>query len=243
MLTITTLAQKPELESQVDALSDEAWPEFMQHGNMRHWGELFTTYAAYQILVCSPDGELMAVGHTIPLAWDGTPDDLPADMPAIMERAVRTGGRANTLSALAAMVWKKHQGSGLSRSLLQEMRRLALNCGFQALIAPVRPTLKSSYPLTSIERYAAWLGPKGGPFDPWMRLHWRMGAEIVRTMPDALVVQGTRSEWETWTGMRFPDSGAYVVPGGLQPVMIDAQTGLGRYADPNVWMVHWIREK
>ena len=238
MFTITTLALKPELEDQIDALSQEAWPEFLRHGNMRHWGELFTTYAAYQVLVCGADGELMGVGHTIPLDWDGTPQDLPEDMPSIMERAVQAGARANTLSALAAMVWKKHQGSGLSRRLIDEMKRLAAGCGFHALIAPVRPTLKSSYPLIPIERYAAWHAPQGGPFDPWMRLHWRLGAQIVRTMPHALVVRGALAEWESWTGMRFPESGEYVVPGALQPVTIDAENGLGRYDDPNVWMVN-----
>jgi hypothetical protein len=240
MLNITTLAQKPELEGQVDALTNEAWPEFLHHGNMHHWGDLFTTYAAYQILVCGEDGELMAVGHTIPLSWDGTIEDLPEDMNSIMERALQAGTRVNTLSALAAMVWKRHQGSGLSRSLIQEMKRLVVSCGFHALIAPVRPTLKSSYPLTPFEHYTAWQAPKGGPFDPWMRLHWRLGAQIVRMMPQALVVDGSLTQWETWTGMRFPESGDYVVQGALQPVTIDVENGTGRYLDPNVWMVNRI---
>jgi hypothetical protein len=40
--------------------------------------------------------------------------------------------------------------------------------------------------------------------------------------------------------MRFPDSGSYVVPGALQPVVIDRAADEGRYEDPNVWMRHPI---
>jgi hypothetical protein len=53
-----------------------------------------------------------------------------------------------------------------------------------------------------------------------------------------MVITGTVREWETWTGMRFPESGAYVVPEALQPVLIDLECNSGRYEDPNVWMRH-----
>jgi hypothetical protein len=57
-------------------------------------------------------------------------------------------------------------------------------------------------------------------------------------MPKALVVTGKVSEWEEWTGMSFPESGPYVVPGALQPVQMDLEQNVGRYEDPNVWMRH-----
>ncbi len=57
-------------------------------------------------------------------------------------------------------------------------------------------------------------------------------------MPEALTVVGTVAEWEAWTGMAFPESGRYVVPGALQPVAIDRERDLGRYDDPNIWMRH-----
>jgi hypothetical protein len=58
-----------------------------------------------------------------------------------------------------------------------------------------------------------------------------------------MVITGSLAEWEQWTKMRFPESGAYVVPGALQPVMIDCEKDLGRYEDPNVWMRHAIEAK
>ncbi|AQZ62322.1 hypothetical protein BKM31_13375 [[Actinomadura] parvosata subsp. kistnae] len=36
----------------------------------------------------------------------------------------------------------------------------------------------------------------------------------------------------------FPDSGSYVVPGALAPVMIDRQHDRGELVEPNVWVQH-----
>jgi hypothetical protein len=46
------------------------------------------------------------------------------------------------------------------------------------------------------------------------------------------------ADWEEWTEMTFPESGAYVVPGALVPVEIDRERNEGVYVEPNVWMVH-----
>jgi hypothetical protein len=57
-------------------------------------------------------------------------------------------------------------------------------------------------------------------------------------MPESLTVVGTVAEWEAWTGIVFPESGRYVVPGALPTVVIDRERDLGRYDDPNIWMRH-----
>jgi len=51
-------------------------------------------------------------------------------------------------------------------------------------------------------------------------------------------VSGSVAEWEAWTEMALPESGAYVVPGALAPVEIDRERDEGTYREPNVWMVH-----
>lgn len=51
-------------------------------------------------------------------------------------------------------------------------------------------------------------------------------------------IKGTIAEWESWTGMKFPDSGDYIVPGTLVPVRIDRNNDTGLYIEPNVWMHH-----
>ena len=53
-----------------------------------------------------------------------------------------------------------------------------------------------------------------------------------------MMVRGTVADWESWTGMAFPDSGPYVVPRATQPVVIDRERDEGLYYDQNVWMVH-----
>lgn len=46
------------------------------------------------------------------------------------------------------------------------------------------------------------------------------------------------ADWEAWTGMRFPDDGVYVFPGGLAPR--EVRDGLGTHVEPNVWVVHAV---
>jgi hypothetical protein len=115
------------------------------------------------------------------------------------------------------------------------------DAGLSHLIAPVRPSLKDRYPTIPIERYAHWTRPDGEPFDPWVRVHTRLGARIGPPIPHSLRITGTVEEWETWTHMQFPDTGDYVFPAGLAIVHIDREAGTGEYWEPNVWIIHEAR--
>ena len=112
--------------------------------------------------------------------------------------------------------------------------------GFGALIAPVRPSHKSRYPLTPIARYATWTRLDGAPFDPWLRVHARLGARILALAPESMVIPGTVAAWEQWAGMPFPESGTYIVPGALEPITVDREADQALYVEPNVWMVHAV---
>jgi len=67
-----------------------------------------------------------------------------------------------------------------------------------------------------------------------------MGAQALGIAPNTLTVEGALQDWESWTGMAFPGSGRYVVPGAEQPAEADAERNVGRYEDPNCWMRHDI---
>ncbi|MGH7325773.1 MAG: GNAT family N-acetyltransferase [Candidatus Rokuibacteriota bacterium] len=240
-----TLTERPRLEDEFERLAEVGWPRFLRQrdelGVGRHWPRLFTTFKDFQLLVCDGADRVAAVGHTVPFVWDEMPSGLPETMAGILERALEAreaGRRPTALSALAAVTEPERRGQGLSSEIIKAMAALARQHGLGALVAPVRPTLKSRYPLTPMERYVRWTRTDGAPLDPWMRAHWRLGAEIVRVVPRTLVIVGTVVQWEDWTNMAFPDSGPYVVPGALQPVMIDRARDEGRYEDPNVWMHH-----
>src|SRR4029079_16625356 len=85
---------------------------------------------------------------------------------------------------------------------------LARRHGLRRLIAPVRPSWKERYPITPIERYVTWRRADGQLFDPWMRLHERLGARVSTPLPRSMRITGTVAEWEEWTGLAFPEDGA-----------------------------------
>jgi GNAT superfamily N-acetyltransferase len=240
-----TLRERPERADEYERLADVSWPRFLRQRDVlgvgQYWPQLFTTWADWQLLLIDGLGPTIAVTHAVPLVWTGAAEDLPASIAEILRRATadRDAGRAPTaLCALAAMVDPRYRGQGMSPAAVRAMVDLARAHGLRALIAPVRPAAKSAYPLAPMERYVRWQNEDGLPLDPWIRVHARMGAALLKVAPRTLVIEGTVAEWERWTDLRFPDSGSYVVPGALQPVVIDREQDVGRYEDPNVWMRH-----
>ena len=177
------------------------------------------------------------------VAWDGTVDGLPGGVDDMLIRAFGDDGPdapPTALSALQAVVVGEQRGRGLSYAIIREMGAVARRHGFTDLIAPVRPTWKSRYPLAPMERYMRWERGDGLPFDPWLRVHRRLGAEMLAVAEASMIVTGTVAEWEEWTEMAFPESGQFVVPGALVPVTVDRKHDEGRYAEPNVWMRHRV---
>ncbi|MBA2287587.1 MAG: GNAT family N-acetyltransferase [Ktedonobacteraceae bacterium] len=236
-----TLAQRPALEAEMPRLHSESWPEFVLHDPVAilYWGALFSTFADFQYVLCDDRGTALAAGHTIPLVWDGSVPGLPAGWDAALEQGFHDHERGRpptALCGLSVVIAPGIQGQGLSESLARGMKTLAAQQGFRDLILPVRPSLKSRYPSIPLEEYIEWKREDGAPFDPWLRIHLRLGATVLCIAPLSMVITETVSTWETWTGMRFPESGDYAVPGALSPITIDRTRDLGRYEEPNVWL-------
>ena len=208
-----------------------AWPEIVMHDEISNanWGRLYEERPEFQFALVD-EGRMLAEGNSIPVAG----------MPAAWRDALRDGFDADEpdrLCAIAILIDPDVQQRGLSRTMLEHMRGLAHARGWE-LVAPVRPTLKHRYPLTPIERYVEWRREDGLLFDPWLRAHERLGAELVGIAPDSLVSEGTVAELEEWCGLEFPESGSYVVEGALVPIEIDRERDRGVYREPNVWMRH-----
>ena len=218
------------------------WPEFMHHDPVvnRLWPGLATKFAGFQVAVCER-GEVLAAGNAIPFVWDGKAENLPGGLDAVLEAGfadLSRGHEPTAVSALSATISPEHRGRGLSGKVLEAMREAAAWKGIRAFVAPVRPTAKHRYPLTPMKRYVHWRREDESFFDPWLRVHERLGATYARVAPESMTITGTVSEWEGWTGMRFPESGPYIVPGALEPVEMNAEEDRGVYAEPNVWMVY-----
>jgi GNAT superfamily N-acetyltransferase len=207
-----------------------------------NWGAMRARFAHLQIVLFDADEDrLLGRGQTMPIRWDGTAQGLPGGVDeATLQAVALADDEADTLCAMVASVDPRHRGQGLSGLIIDGMRRAGAAAGLKALVAPVRPTLKHLYPLVPMERYVDWRRDDGLLLDPWLRLHERLGATILRVAERSMTIDGTVTEWEQWAGMAFPESGDYVVAGALVPVRIDRERDLGRYVEPNVWMLHSV---
>ena len=242
-LVVLSADVRPDLWTESEAAFRDVWPEYNQHGDVagEYFGALFPRYARFQFLVWDQDAErVVARGRTIPFTWNGTLDDLPAGIDALGVRAIAEGRAPTALSALAAEVMSNEQGRGISRLVITSMADIARAAGLHSLVAPVRPLWKDRYPLIPIDEYVTWVRDDGSAFDPWIGLHFRMGAEVLRCEHRSMQITGSTEEWTSWTGMQFPADGDYVFPGGLAP--LEVRDGTGRYWEPNVWMLHRISE-
>lgn len=242
-LTVYTLAERPDLTTSLLRLSPKVWPYFVLEADasLQYFGTLFEEFLEYSFVICDHQEQVIAGGSAIPLAWDGTLDTLPKGWDGALAQGVadrRAGRIPSALSAVSATINPAHQGLGLGQLIIRSMQRIGRTHGLDHLICAVRPSQKSQYPLTPLEDYIGWKLPDGTPFDPWIRTHWRLGAEYLRIEPESMVTTGSVGAWEEWTQLRFPQSGSYVVPGALVPITIDREQDRGRYAEPNVWMRH-----
>jgi hypothetical protein len=241
---IFTFAQRPDLEEPLESFW-QYWEPFMLEDPIsnQHWSKLRGYFPEFQLMLCDEQDQVIAKGNSLPFVWDendATLDERGWDW--VFENGVlayEAGQKPTAVSAIEINIRPPQRGSGLSTLMVQAMRDNARRLGFSTLVAPVRPSLKAKYPLTSIEDYMRWThDASGAPFDPWLRVHWKQGARIVKAAPRSMVIQGTVTAWEGWTKLRFPQSGPYVVAGALSPITIDREQDRGEYIEPNVWMRH-----
>jgi GNAT superfamily N-acetyltransferase len=247
MMRVFSLAERPELTAASQQVIADGWPAFILASAVaaRLWPRVLAEHPSYQVvLVDEASDSVIGTGHSLPLVWDGTFADLPSGWDAAVEQAIADHDRgvpATAAVGLSATVAVSHRGQQLSRHLIEALRRVAAERGHQALVLPVRPNRKSAYPCIPMESYITWTTADGLPFDPWLRVHARLGGKILGVCPESMQITATVQQWETWTGLPLPAAGSYVVPDGLVPVQVDEQ-GIGTYVEPNVWVAHQLQE-
>lgn len=221
------------------------WATFMQQDPIsnRHWVEFHNIYGDFQLYIA--DGkDFIARIKSVPVHFEGDLANLPQrGWDWAIENCihnVRNGIQANMVSAIEITFLPEYRGQGLSTIALQLMRLNVQRHGFDTLIAPVRPNQKHKYPLIPMENYITWRRDDGLPYDAWLRVHERLGGEIVRVASESMTIPGTVAEWTEWTDLEFPATGDYIVPQALNPVHIDIEADKGLYIEPNVWIVHRI---
>ena len=234
--------ERPDLVSRLEQEETGAFPRFLLQDEVWDWcwPHLLDEFGSLQYVVYDPDRDAVVGGsNAVPLRWDGTLPDLPAGVHAAMLRGIEEharGVKPNTACGVQTIVAQKARGQGLSTVFLRNAKQRAAEHGLEHAITPLRPSLKHRYPDVSLAEYLDWRRPDGAPFDPWLRVWLRAGAEILTICQRSLVIEGTVREWETWTETEFPGSGRYLIPGGQVPVEIDRESDRGEYAEPHVWL-------
>jgi GNAT superfamily N-acetyltransferase len=244
-LRLITPGNFPDYRKIVAPLAEACWPEFMLHDPIAdmHWSALFERFPEYQFgLLDAESGTAVAMGNSVPLCWDQPLDELPDEgWDWALQQAVenhRASVAPNIQCAIQVDIIPAYRGQGLSARMVETMRSVGESRGLRVLVAPVRPSQKAEYPLADIDRYIHWKNDAGLPFDAWLRVHARAGANILKACHVSMTIRGSVSEWHTWTGLSFPESGEYVVPGALNPIRVDLDADQGLYVEPNVWMAH-----
>ncbi|GMQ55844.1 hypothetical protein AN1V17_02360 [Vallitalea sediminicola] len=238
-----TVSQLSEFKDEIKNMHVDAWPEYFigDETNKKYWGKLFDKFPKYQMALRNKDGDIVAVGNSIPICWEGTTETLPKGWDEGLEKGFIDGENnkePNCLLVLAAVVDKKHQNKGLSTLILKAFKSLGHRYNLSRIIVPVRPTGKANHPEVVFEQWCERKRPDGMPEDNWLRIHERIGGKNLRIETQSQYVVGTIEEWGKWSGQDINESGEYNFKDTLQPVKIDMDKGTGEYYDPCVWMEH-----
>lgn len=240
-----SIAERPDLLDAHQTFGGSAWPEFMLHDPVAgaHWPTMMHAFADCQLSLLSGD-DIIAVINNVPLRFDGPMTDLPdRGVDWGIEKAVadhKNGQRANALMGVQIVIGKPQRGQGLSQTAVRAMIQLAKRKQLDHVILPVRPTFKHRFPLIAMNDYIRWSTSAGLPYDPWLRVHARLGGKTIKVCHQSMTITGTVQQWSTWTGLVFPGSGQFLVEDALNPVAIDLEKDVGTYIEPNVWTVHGV---
>lgn len=241
-MEVVTETERPDLLDECRTAFAGNWPKFTLHGDVAaQYIDRAQVYFPRLDILLLHAGRVVAGGWGVAMAWDGTLADLPDGYDGSLVRSIE-GHEANlptnTLCLMAIAVSGADKRRGLAGEIISALRERGIEQQLTQLVAPVRPTLKPQYPLTPMDRFATWRRDDGEHVDPWVRTHLRMGATILGTAPRSQTVTGSTAEWAEWTGMIFPDTGPYVVPGAVNLVHVDREADVGIYEEDNLWMQH-----
>lgn len=232
-----------KLGKETAALSAQVWPNYLiSESDLPEPGlkfeitrqELARRFPVWGIRR-DDTGELAAFANGAQLAVDFS-KPLPDGG---WQQAIRSAGsnaKPNALCLLVATVQPTLRGLGLSRLLINRAKLAARESGFEFMIAPVRPTLKTEMPFSSMADYILKRTEDGEIYDPWIRMHVKCGGELLNVCSESVRIRATLKKWREWTGLPLVASGDRVLPQGLVPLKVDTYKNVGTYCEPNVWV-------
>jgi hypothetical protein len=242
---VVSFKERPDLYDIQEEICHKAFPTFLygSEAAVKTWDKMIEYYEEYQLLLLHGD-KIACVFNCMPMNLDFSDEELPEEAFYWgLEKGIKDfedGKKIDAAMGVQIIIPKEYQGKGISSIAVAEIKKMCAKMGIRKLIIPIRPTLKSKFPINDIDNYIKWKNEKGLPFDPWLRVHVKQGGKIIKTCKKALEIKGTIGKWETWTNMKFPESDWYVVEGALCPIYINKENNLGIYNEPNVWVSYEI---
>ena len=224
----------PDEEASSWALEGEVWNPF----NWMAEGAVGIDYdPELHYLAVNPDHRLLATIDAHPMEWDGDPRTLPeGGWTELIERAEAGFERRPAYAfAVGASVREELRGTGVAGELLTALRDRALSLGYRGLVAPVLPSARWRCPRLTTAAYAALRLPDMRHFDPWIRVHERIGGRIIGSCPISATFRAPRSDWERWFGVRLPSSGSIVLEGAGE---LELAFDTGLLIQESIWILH-----
>ncbi|EML0364097.1 GNAT family N-acetyltransferase [Providencia rettgeri] len=246
-VNIQSYAQRPDLIDECERFLDKLWPQFMSQSSVcdEYWERLDEEpYSHFQFIATVNENSLervVGIIRSVPFLWPYGDFSKLAEMgwDAIFNFAMENQqGGEPYISALSVTVDPQYRGQQIPALLINALKTAAQSHGAKSVIVPVRPTLKHRYPLQDFDEYCGWKNEQGEPFDPWIRTHWRLGATVLQPVHRSMVITGSIADWQSWTDMKYPQSGQYIISGALVPVTADVLRQQVEYIEPNLWMLH-----
>lgn len=226
------------------ATSDAVWPGFYQNSYyiQRYWNRLEQYFPQYQLfLIDEKTDEFVGQMSTIPIFLDRPYENLPDEgWDWLIEKGVEDfeqHQQANCLGGLQIVIDPKYRSHGLSSILLNRAKSLLDQYQFTHFILPIRPLKKHEYPDMDMYEYMKLKVDKK-LYDPWIRIHLKHGAKIIKVCPKSMTIEGSIDFWKKWIRQPILSSQAYPVSGALTPVQIHLSMDLGIYQEPNIWIYY-----
>ena len=142
-MKLVSYVERPDLLERRDELG-AAWDEFMYHDAVAnvYWNRQYEEFPDLQLFLLDEDDRLLAESNAVAIPFG--PGELPGDgWDAALEQAF-AGRPAAAVSAIAITIGVEQRGKGLSRTMLEGMRKAVAARGLTDLVAPVRPARSTS---------------------------------------------------------------------------------------------------
>lgn len=205
----------------------------------KYWNKVKDYFPQYQWYLLNQQDEVIGLANTVPINFNDPLIELPdRGWDWMVDLAIQQHEDSvipNTVGGLQIVIFKEYRNQGYSKKMLQHLKMIFKESDLDEFILPIRPILKENHPEISMEEYLDWL-IDDLPYDPWIRLHFREGAELVKVCNNSMEVTGSKIEWMDWTGISINGDGAYAVPGGLTPIQYNESSDVGTYREPNIWV-------